>query len=193
MQNTAQSLEIISEEAGSDILQASTRQKRDQDSDNQYSNNKNLNIKLQTDIELFESNYDIGLLNQEDQKTLSANAKSAKVGLEILSENVSIGPQPSSTIMRSLTDNDNVNPETVRTLDSNRKETKSTNKKKWSKEKLQFPIEYDVKYVNSNADNDGSSKMNDAPLRAPDPNQRSQSKSKNNDVNKQYVYKLKQN
>lgn len=193
MQNTAQSLEIISEEAGSDILQASTRQKRDQDSDNQYSNNKNLNIKLQTDIELFESNYDIGLLNQEDQKTLSANAKSAKVGLEILSENVSIGPQPSSTIMRSLTDNDNVNPETVRTLDSNRKETKSTNKKKWSKEKLQFPIEYDVKYVNSNADNDGSSKMNDAPLRTPDPNQRSQSKSKNNDVNKQYVYKLKQN
>lgn len=193
MQNTAQSLEIISEEAGSDILQASTRQKRDQDSDNQYSNNKNLNIKLKTDIELFESNYDIGLLNQEDQKTLSANAKSAKVGLEILSENVSIGPQPSSTIMRSLTDNDNVNPETVRTLDSNRKETKSTNKKKWSKEKLQFPIEYDVKYVNSNADNDGSSKMNDAPLRAPDPNQRSQSKSKNNDVNKQYVYKLKQN
>lgn len=193
MQNTAQSLEIISEEAGSDILQASTRQKRDQDSDNQYSNNKNLNIKLKTDIELFESNYDIGLLNQEDQKTLSANAKSAKVGLEILSENVSIGPQPSSTIMRSLTDNDNVNPETVRTLDSNRKETKSTNKKKWSKEKLQLPIEYDVKYVNSNADNDGSSKMNDAPLRAPDPNQRSQSKSKNNDVNKQYVYKLKQN
>lgn len=193
MQNTAQSLEIISEEAGSDILQASTRQKRDQDSDNQYSNNKNLNIKLKTDIELFESNYDIGLLNQEDQKTLSANAKSAKVGLEILSENVSIGPQPSSTIMRSLTDNDNVNPETVRTLDSNRKETKSTNKKKWSKEKLQFPIEYDVKYVNSNADNDGSSKMNDAPLRTPDPNQRSQSKSKNNDVNKQYVYKLKQN
>lgn len=107
MHKKVHSLDIISEEAGSDVLPGSSRQHHDFESDeNQQSDSKNAKTNMMIEIDEMDSNSSPGpRANRDDRRASFTYIESTMPDVDGTSDNASLGQLRSSMLVKSLNQN----------------------------------------------------------------------------------------